>query len=96
MMIELEAIRRELNVTWEDVDTDKKLRGACDRAEAYLNMRAGRALDYAFDQVARQLLFDLIKYINADAFAQFAIDYESELLNLRLMGGIKQNAETKV
>lgn len=93
MTVTIEELKRELGITWYDAETNAKITAACDRAEAYLEMRAGRMLNFKADEYARQLLFDLNRYIYSDAFNQFSTDYAEELLNLRLLGG--DTVETK-
>lgn len=92
MAISIEIIKRELNVTWDDSLNNQRLTDLEQRAEKILNDKAGRELDFETPGTEQQLLFDLCKYLNSDAYSQFLIDYSEELTALRL-GGVGDEEE---
>ncbi len=82
--ITLDDVKRELNITWTDAETDANVYAKWKRAEKIIERAAGRKIDFAKDAFAAQILFDCCRYLQSDAFAQFKIDYAEELLSLRL------------
>lgn len=85
--IRLEDIRQEVNITWEDPQTDKLLIRRAERAAAILERAAQRPLDFEKDAYARQLLYDGVRYLMSDAYKEFMEDYADELLSLNLDAG---------
>ena len=75
-------LKNYLDITFDDSDTDNKLRGICERAEAYLSKVAGKSLDFT-DTALRQLLFDCIRYIWSGSLDEFAKNYADDLFMLR-------------
>lgn len=84
MAVTLENVKRELNITWSDVDTDARVNAIWKRAEKIIERAAGRPIDFAENAFAQQILFDCCRYLYSDAFAQFKIDYAEELLSLNI------------
>ncbi len=82
MAVKFEDVKRELNITWSDADTDSRVHAIWKRAEKIIERAAGRPIDFAENAFAQQLLFDCCRYLYSDAFAQFKIDYADELLSL--------------
>lgn len=83
----IEAIKRELNITWDDTATNEDLTAKVERAKAILIDKAGRELDFESPTVVQQLFFDCLRYLRSDAYNQFLEDYSEELTALRLGGG---------
>ena len=83
----IEAIKRELNITWDDTATNEQIMALVERAKSILVDKAGRELDFEAPSVAQQLFFDCLKYLRSDAYNQFLEDYSEELTALRLGGG---------
>lgn len=78
-----EELKNYLNVTWEDSATDEKISGILTRAEAVLNSYSGYDIDFDSDSSARQLLFDLCRYIYNDVYEDFQKNFRSDLVALR-------------
>lgn len=77
-------LKNYLDITFDDLDTDSKLRGICERAEAYLSKAAGKSLDFTCENAAlRQLLFDCVRYIWSGSLDEFAKNYADDLFMLR-------------
>ncbi len=83
----IEVLKRELNITWDDAETNEKVLALAERAKSIITDKAGRELDLETPSTAQQLFFDCIKYLRSDAYNQFLEDYSSELTALRLGGG---------
>ena len=76
-----------LDITWEDADTDTKLRGQIRRGIAYITEKTGvKASVFAggsVDDRAQDLLFNYLLYARAGALEQFYQNYAYELNSLR-------------
>lgn len=83
----IEVLKRELNITWDDAETNEKMLALAERAKSIITDKAGRELDFETPSTAQQLFFDCIKYLRSDAYNQFLEDYSEELTALRLGGG---------
>ena len=83
MVLNILEAKRNLNVTWDDPDTDAKINDVYDAAEAYLSDYAGHGIDYSTNIVAKQLLKDLARYIWNDCLDEFERRYQSHILALR-------------
>lgn len=83
-----------LRVTWDDEETNTRLEGIFTRAKGILSSYAGVELE--FDDTQRfecQLLLDLCRYINSDAFEDFKKNYASELISLRAKHAVAETEE---
>lgn len=94
MAISLEELKAETNITWDDAETNKSLLSKAERAKKILARAAGRTLDFDKNLFARQLLFDCVRYLLSNAFAEFKNDYAEELLSLHIETEGEDNAET--
>lgn len=81
----LEDIKDYLNIRWIDVKTDQNILGMIKRGMARLQKIAGvSSLDFEKEDLPRQLLFDYVRYANAQALEMFEKNFQSELLELHL------------
>ena len=76
----LSGAKNYLDMTWPDAEADRKLEGILLRGMAYLDHRAGMALDYGDEGTARALLLDYARYAQAGALQDFGADFAAELL----------------
>lgn len=81
--------KNELDITWQDDDTDKKLTGIIKRGVAYIDNIAGAVQDYTIEADARGLLFDYCRYVRAGALSDFMESYLPELLSLQQAEEVK-------
>lgn len=81
--------KNELDITWQDDDTDKKLTGIIKRGMAYINNIAGAVQDYTIEADARGLLFDYCRYVRGGALSDFMESYLPELLSLQQAEEVK-------
>jgi hypothetical protein len=81
--------KNELDITWQDDDTDKKLTGIIKRGLAYIDNVAGAVQDYTIEAEARGLLFDYCRYVRAGALSEFMENYLPELLTLQQAEEVK-------
>lgn len=75
-----EEVKNQLNITWSDEATDRKINSIIARAIGVLNGYAGQVLDINVDA---QLLIDCCRYIYNDCFEDFEKNYHSQLFALR-------------
>lgn len=75
--------RRNLNVTWNDEETDKKINDTYTMAEALINDYAGVTVNYSTDIVAAQLVHDCARYIWNQVLDEFESRYSSHINALR-------------
>lgn len=80
----LDDVKNYLDITWQDDATDQKIRGIISRGEAYLDRLTGETNDYESEGNARALLFDYVRYAQANALDDFEKNYVRELAQLRL------------
>lgn len=89
--ITLDDVKRELNITWSDPETDADVHAKWKRAEKIIERAAERKIDFAKNEFAAQILYDCCRYLRSDAFAQFKIDYAEELLSLKLEAEVHED-----
>lgn len=58
----LADVKNYLQISWEDADTDKRLREMISGSAAYLDSVMGRACDYSEIGNLRTLLFERVRY----------------------------------
>ncbi|MEA5004720.1 MAG: hypothetical protein VB081_14630 [Christensenella sp.] len=80
----LVAVKNYLDITWEDVESDKKIAGITERGVAYIDRIAGKAMDYTIEGSARALLFDYVRYVRSGALNIFMDNYCHELIALQM------------
>ena len=80
----LDDIKIYLNITWNDVNTDKNLEGITSRGMAYLNDIAGSELDFTQEGEARALLFDYCRYARSHALEDFERNFRSGLMAMQI------------
>ncbi len=81
-------VKNYLDITWQDDDTDAKIRGIVSRGAAFLDHVAGRELAYGEGETATQLLMDYARYVRAGTLPNFAKDFQGELLALHFEGEV--------
>lgn len=91
----LTACKNYLDITWEDPDGDEKLSGIMMRGKTYLDRIAGYPQDYEQEGAPRALLFDYARYVRANAFDEFMVNYLHELLALQIDAEVTHDTQTK-
>jgi len=90
----LETLKTELDITWQDEKTDRRLSDILSRAESVLNGYAGAELDFSDESTAEaQLLLDCCRYMWEHAFDDFKKNYADELIMLRANRAVKDHAD---
>ena len=91
----LEAVKNYLDITWDDADTNKKIKGIVSRGMEYLNHAAGGKQDYEKEGQARALLFEYVMYVNSGALNEFQQNYLHELMMLQIHQEVKNYEQEK-
>lgn len=95
MDILIQELKNELNITWLDDETERKLQRIIRNGQAYLNEKAGAELDYANNFIANQLLMDYGRYAYNLSLELFELNFRRQLLSLAINEGVKARASTK-
>lgn len=67
----IQELKAYLDITWEDDSLDMKVRHVAERGAAYLDRLTGKANNYATDSIIKGLLFDYVRYAQAEALEDF-------------------------
>ena len=79
----LADVENYLNITWNDLATDERIRGLIASATADLDDYAGEELDYLSDGLPRTLMMDHVRYARDEALDVFENNYRTQLVRLR-------------
>lgn len=78
-------VKAYLDITWNDEATDTKLSGIIERGKVFLQSIAGDgSINFNAQAQEKQLLFDWCMYARNGIADQFKINYQSDLIALRL------------
>lgn len=79
----LADVKNYLNITWDDLATDERIRGLIASATADLDDYGGEELDYMSDGLPRTLMMDHVRYARDEALDVFENNYRTQLVRLR-------------
>lgn len=85
----LNDVKIYLDITWVDIETDKKITGITERGIKYIDGIAGSEMDYTVEDKPRELLFDYCRYARSNALDEFQKNYLHELLTLQIAKGVE-------
>lgn len=91
----LGAVKNYLDITYEDDQTDEKLKGIIERGKAYLDDVAGEKQDYEKEEAPRMLLLDYCRYARDSALELFEENFGADLRSLRMEAQVKDYAKRK-
>ena len=93
----LEDVKNHLDITWTDEEGrgGEKLSGMIKRSMDRLDEIAGEELDYEAEAKPRELLFNRVMYDRSGALDDFAKNYSSDLVGLRIGKQVERYAEDK-
>ena len=89
-------VENYLDVTWTDIETDKKISGIVSRGVKYIDRVAGSVLDYSIEDNPRALLMDYARYAWSNALDEFTTNYLPEILALEISESVKAYEATIV
>ncbi len=79
----LAAVKKYLQVTWDDTDTDDRLAERILAGTAYLDKKRGAAGDYDSPGYPRTLLFEYVRYARDGALDVFENNYRAQILAMQ-------------
>lgn len=79
----LNLVKRQLNITWTDSDTDEKVMDMMMDAEAELNHILGAEIDYFRPGMERRLYLNYLLYMWNDCVNEFEDAYTKEIIRVR-------------
>lgn len=80
----LEEVKSFLNFTWTDYSREERIKSYIISSIEYLKEVAGTDIDLKTDYLSRDLLFNRVLYMDSQALDDFAKNYNSYLLELKL------------
>lgn len=90
----LEDILNELDITFEDKATRKKIRDIMQQGRARLEQLKGGMIDFAEEMTARTLLFSFCRYGRSNAIEQFEHDFSCQLTSFSLEAAVAGMSES--
>ena len=90
----LAELKAEIGANYNEEMTDNKLEGTLARAQAWLDYRACRQIDWETETQYQQLLVDCCKYMFSNSLAEFENEYAKELMAMYLDGLGESENET--
>ena len=79
----LDDVKNQLNITWNDEATDRKIGGLIASGMFYLNGKYGTEADYTQDGMPRTLLMEYVRYARDSALDVFENNYQALLLGMQ-------------
>lgn len=80
----IKELKAYLDITWEDDSLDIKIRHVAERGAAYLDRLIGKTNDYEKDSIIKGLLFDYVRYAQAEALEDFEKNFTGMLKQQQL------------
>lgn len=90
----LKELKDNLDITWDDENTNRKLERYILQSEAYLKELSGTSLDFPTNLRARDLLLERCRYQYNNVSDEFEKNFESELGRFILKEAIKKAGES--
>lgn len=91
----LDDIKDYLDITWDDPEGDKKLKGMILRGVSAINGKAGVDFDYLQEGTHRSLLFHYVMYERSGMLNEFWINYKSDIIALQVEEEVRRFAENQ-
>ena len=79
----IDPVKRHLNITWSDTDTEAKLIDQMRDAEVALNHKLGATIDYFVPGPERRLYLAYMLYSWNDCLNEFDSAYRAEIIQIR-------------
>ncbi len=90
----LKDILNELDITFKDRATKKKIRDLMHQGRGRLEQLKGAEIDFATEMTARTLLFAFCRYGRSNAVEQFEHDFSCQLTSFALESAVKSIQES--
>lgn len=89
-LVPLEMVKRHIQVTWSDDDTDMRICTKMQNAERTLNHKLGAACDYLAPGAEQQLYLNYMLYSWNEALDEFDAAYMSEIIQIRQIHEVRK------
>jgi len=89
----LGLLKNELFITWEDIETDKRLSRIIENAIPTMNFKIGANIDYEVAGQEQNLFLIYCAYVYNNCVKDFDINYQPELNQLRIFYEVRENEE---
>lgn len=93
-LLELE-VKRKLNITWDDEETDNAIESMIEDAIITLNEKLGAEIDYSKPGMERNLFKNYCLYAWNDCLDDFDKKYMNEIYQIRAKYEVKSYVEKK-
>lgn len=85
-----EEVKNKLNITWEDIDTNNKIKMIIKDAIATLNYKLGADVNYLENGLEHQLFLNYCLYSYNNALHEFDKNYMNDIYQLRIKYEVQQ------
>lgn len=92
----IQDIKNYLDITFSDTALDSKIAGIIQRGASYISNVAGCELEFAKENLEKQLLFDYCRYATANNLEDFEHNFSQELITLRTSKEVEDYAAREV
>ena len=89
----LDELKQNLQITWDDEETNKKLERSISSGKEYLNYIAGAKIDFDNSPFAKNLLLEYGRYSYNNAVEYFETNFQKELTHLQIMNVVKKDVQ---
>lgn len=90
----LQQVRRKLNITWNDADTDNRVLDIINQAKAVMLIKLGitdNAFDFSADGITNVLFLAYCLYLYNHCENEFEQNYLAEILQARALFEVEQS-----
>lgn len=84
-------LKNNLLITWEDDETNKKLKNSLESAKGHLESLTGTFLDYKKNIFAKDLLLNCARYYYNNVSEFFEDNFQKEILRLQFLEATKED-----
>ena len=78
-----QEIKDKLNITWDEEETDRKLKGMIEDAKYILDYKLGSKIDYTIPGMEHNLFLNYCMYAYNNCTNEFDDNYFNEIMQLR-------------
>lgn len=79
----LQELKDNLNITWDEEETDRKLERIINDSEHILNWKLGAKIDYSIEGQERNLFLNYCMYAYNNCTNEFDDNYFNEIMQIR-------------
>lgn len=79
----LQELKDNLNITWDEEETNRKLERIIKDAKAILNFKLGATIDYSTEGQEHNLFLNYCMYAYNNCTNEFDVNYFNEIMQIR-------------